>query len=82
MSFMKGCPGSGAIREPRPEEIKCTCGAKVEIWSDEASTICKKCKKEVKREMLPTCLDWCAMARECVGDIKYRKYQKAKKGRK
>jgi len=79
MSLYDQCPGSKRIKKPYPEEFKCRCGATVEIWSDETSTICKKCKKEVSREMLPSCLDWCSMAKDCVGDVKYKKYLKSKK---
>ena len=84
MALFKECPGSKRIKEAFPEEIKCTCGENVEIWSDENSAICKKCKKEVTREMLPTCLDWCSVASECVGGKKYKKYlqSKNKKGAK
>jgi len=67
MSFMDGCPGSKRIKEPYPEEIKCRCGAVIEIFSDETSVKCKKCGKKVSRKLPPTCLDWCAMAKECIG---------------
>ncbi len=82
MTLFKDCPGSKRIKTPYPEEVKCSCGMVVEIWSDEASAICKHCKKEVSRQMLPTCLDWCSMARECVGEMKYKRYlqSKEKKG--
>ena len=79
MSIFGDCPGSKRIKTPFPEEIRCYCGETVEIWSDEASTLCKNCNKQVTREMLSTCLDWCAMAKECVGEQKYRKYLQAKK---
>lgn len=79
MSLYKECPGSQRIKKPYPEEIKCKCGQIVEIWSDETSATCKHCKKEISREMLPTCLDWCSMAKECVGGEKYKKYLQAKK---
>lgn len=79
MSLYKECPGSKRIKKPFPEEVKCACGGMVEIWSDETSAICKNCKKEVRREMLPSCLDWCSMAKECVGEQKYRNYLQSKK---
>lgn len=74
MSAYDQCPGSERIKQPFPEEFKCSCGNVVEIWSDEASAICKQCKKELTREMLPSCMDWCSVARECVGDVKYKRY--------
>ena len=79
MSLYKECPGSARIKKPFPEEFKCNCGHIVEIWSDEASAICKNCKKEITREMLPSCLDWCSMAKECVGEQKYKKYLQSKR---
>jgi len=79
MTLFKECPGSKRIKKPYPEEISCSCGYLVEIWSDEVSAICKKCKKEVNRQMAPSCLDWCSMAKECVGDQKYKRYLQAKK---
>lgn len=82
MNLFKQCPGSTRIKKPYPEEIKCSCGNTVEIWSDEVAAVCKKCKREITREMLPSCLDWCSMAKECVGEEKYKKYLKSKKQKK
>ena len=83
MSLFKNCPGSKRIKEPHPEEIKCVfCNQTVEIWSDETSAICKKCRRKVSRQMLPSCLDWCSMAKECVGEKKYKKYLESKKRKK
>lgn len=79
MTLFKDCPGSKRIKTPFPEEIKCTCGQMVEVWSDEAGAICKKCKREVTRKMVPTCLDWCSIAKECVGGKKYKTYLQSKK---
>lgn len=79
MKAFEHCPGSKRIKTPFPEEIKCPCGETVEIWSDEVTAVCKKCKKEVARDMLASCLDWCSVAKECVGEIKYRKYLLSKK---
>jgi hypothetical protein len=76
------CPGSKEIRHPKPEEITCLhCGTEVEIWSDETETKCKSCGKSVSREIGPTCLDWCAFAKECVGEEKYRRIKTGSKSR-
>ncbi|MBI4681999.1 MAG: hypothetical protein HY757_02725 [Nitrospirae bacterium] len=45
----------------------------MEIWSDETETKCKKCGKMNSRLIGPTCLDWCAFAKECVGEDKYKR---------
>ncbi len=40
MVIEKTCPGSRAIREPRPEYIDCSnCGTEVEIWTDELNGV-------------------------------------------
>jgi DNA-directed RNA polymerase subunit RPC12/RpoP len=69
-----GCPGSKDIKEPKPEDITCRhCGKDVEIWSDESEVKCKFCGKNNLRIIGPTCLDWCAFAKECVGEEKYKR---------
>lgn len=78
MSFFDGCPGSKRIKQPFPENIRCRCGKEVEIWSDETETVCPHCKRKVDRNMPQSCLDWCSMAKECIGPEKYRKYIKHK----
>ncbi len=72
--FKNECPGSADIKQPKPEEIVCRfCGAEVEIWSDETEAGCKSCGKINTRILGPSCLDWCAFAKECVGEDKYRR---------
>jgi hypothetical protein len=66
------CPGSKLFRQPIPEDVACIhCGAEVEIWSFEAMTRCPKCGGVVVRLQGASCIDWCAAARECVGDEAY-----------
>jgi DNA-directed RNA polymerase subunit RPC12/RpoP len=73
------CPGSVSIREPIPEFFKCpTCGAEVEIWTHEQSRNCEKCGFEVFKEHVPTCVEWCAYAKDCVGEDAYNRYMKNK----
>jgi len=77
--ILGGCPGSSSFKQPTPEEIKCSyCGQKVEIWSDEVEVLCPKCKNKIEREDAPSCLDWCQLAKECVGQEKYNKYLRNK----
>ena len=74
MEFAKACPGARMIREPRPEYIDCPhCGQEVEIWSDELLARCPRCHRPVPRQRGASCLDWCAKARECVGEEAYRR---------
>lgn len=75
------CPGSQKFKHPQPEVIKCPyCGADAEIWTDEVQAECQNCKKTVVREKGQSCLDWCASAKECIGEKQYERYMKKKKG--
>ena len=72
----ESCPGSKEIRSPYPEELVCIfCGKKNEIWKDEPDTVCK-CGKTITRDMKPSCLQWCSVAKECVGSEKYERLMK------
>ncbi|MCL5256217.1 MAG: phosphohydrolase [Chloroflexi bacterium] len=65
----KSCPGSRIFKEPMPEYVACSrCGTEVEIWTDEMKATCPKCKTPVFRDRAPSCIDWCAYAKECVGE--------------
>lgn len=73
------CPGSRTMRQPVPEMFQCpTCGEEVEIWSDEIKGSCLKCGTTVMRDGFMSCLDWCAMGKDCVGDATYGKYMNNK----
>jgi len=72
---MLTCPGADNFRSPRPQDVRCpSCGAEVEIWSDEAKAICAQCKTVVVRIGGQSCLDWCAYAADCVGKDAYKRY--------
>ena len=46
---------------------KCpNCGYQVEIFSDEIKVRCYKCGEMVYRERVPSCIDWCASAHQCL----------------
>jgi len=75
--FKENCPGSREIRQPKPEDIKCCfCGRMIEIWSDETETKCRYCGRVNSRLLGLTCIDWCAFAKECVGEEKYNRLKK------
>ena len=75
----KWCPGSARLRQPKPELFTCpNCGDEVEIWSDEAVRACPSCRKEVFRIGMQSCLDWCKLAEQCVGEEKYKQYGELK----
>ena len=51
--FDEHCPGDDPIKKRFPEYFKCPkCGAELEIWSDEESVTCSKCKERIHREDL------------------------------
>ncbi len=75
------CPGSKILKSPVPEMYVCpNCGEEVEIWTHELKRNCLKCGTPVFRPQKSSCLDWCKMARECVGEETYNrlKGEKAK----
>jgi len=61
------------MRNLRVELHKCqNCGAEVEIFSDEMRIKCPKCRETVYREQAPSCIDWCSMARQCLGEERWQ----------
>jgi DNA-directed RNA polymerase subunit RPC12/RpoP len=69
--MLNKCPGQDK-RNIKIEIITCPdCGYKIEIFSDEVKISCPKCKSLVCQERLPSCVDWCKYARECVGGEKW-----------
>lgn len=73
------CPGSKFMRQPKPEQFPCPkCGSEVEIWSDEISGKCGSCGTTVVRDGTMSCIEWCAMAKDCVGDDVYNDFQDRK----
>ena len=66
------CPGQD-MRNLRVALYKCpNCGAEVEIFSDELKVRCHKCGKNVYKEKIPSCIDWCASARQCLGEERWK----------
>ena len=66
------CPGQD-MRNLRVALYKCpNCGAKVEIFSDELKIKCPECGQYVYKEKMPSCIDWCASARQCLGEKRWQ----------
>ena len=66
------CPGQD-FRNLRVQLYKCpSCGAEVEIFSNETKAKCDQCGKPVYKEKLPSCIEWCSAARECLGEERWR----------
>jgi DNA-directed RNA polymerase subunit RPC12/RpoP len=75
MGLSDKCPGQDK-RNIKSEEVKCPqCGYLVEIFSDEMKVACPECKALVCKSRLPSCVDWCAYARECVGEKRWKQLQ-------
>ncbi len=73
---MDKCPGQDR-RNVSVENIRCPgCGYELEIFSDEVAVRCPRCKERVCRQRLPSCVDWCKAARECIGEERYRQLKK------
>ena len=66
------CPGQDT-RNLRVSLHKCPkCGAEVEMFSDEMKVKCHKCGAKVYREQVPSCIEWCASARQCLGEERWK----------
>lgn len=71
--MIQKCPGQDD-RNLKAEIITCPdCGNKIEIFSDEVKVRCARCKNIACRDRLPSCVDWCKFARECIGEEKWHK---------
>ena len=69
------CPGQD-MRNLRVSVHKCPeCGTEVEIFSDELRQKCRKCGTMVYKEKVPSCIDWCASARQCLGEERWKALQ-------
>jgi len=69
--MLNKCPGQDK-RNIKIEIITCLdCGYQIEIFSDEIKVRCPRCKNLACRDRLPSCVDWCKYARECVGGEKW-----------
>ena len=69
------CPGQD-MRNLRVSLHKCPqCDHEVEIFSDELKIKCSQCGTTVYKEKVPSCIDWCASARQCLGEERWRQLQ-------
>ena len=76
---MDKCPG-GTQDGISVGLYKCAhCGHEVEIFSDEIKAKCPKCGNIIYRDKIPSCIDWCAGAKKCIGSAKWEEIQRDKK---
>ncbi|MBP7217093.1 MAG: HD domain-containing protein [Candidatus Omnitrophica bacterium] len=72
------CPGQDD-RNIQAETMTCSqCGYTLEIFSDEIKVTCPRCKTRVCKQRLPSCVDWCKSAKQCVGTAYYQEYVQVK----
>ncbi len=75
------CPGLDG-KNLRAAIYKCPkCGAEVEIFSDEIRVKCRNCGEQVYTEKVPSCIEWCASACECLGEERWKRFRDAIEGR-
>ncbi len=70
--MVSGCPGQDG-RNLKVSLHKCpNCGNEVEIFSDETRIKCRKCGNDVYKDNVPSCVEWCVKARECLGEERWK----------
>lgn len=70
------CPGQSE-RNLEAELYRCPgCGCEVEIFSDELRQRCPRCTREVYGKRIPSCIDWCGAAEECLGSEAWSELKK------
>jgi hypothetical protein len=45
----------------------------VELFSDEMHARCRKCGALIERETVPSCIQWCKAAKQCLGEERWKK---------
>jgi ribosomal protein S27AE len=66
------CPGQDSRMITASMHQCPQCGYLVEMFSDEQRLTCPKCKASVVRETAPSCIQWCASARQCLGEERWQ----------
>ena len=66
------CPGAAAISGTPELNLKeCpSCGAEIEIFTNEQDTVCPSCGRVIYNDIL-SCVKWCDLAVDCVGEEKF-----------
>ncbi len=67
------------MKHPEPEIFLCEhCGTEVEIWTDEVMGTCPSCRHVIVKNNSQSCLEWCAYAKECIGEGVYTTFMNNK----
>ena len=76
----KKCPGAANLSGTPTLKVKeCPeCGIEVELFSTDVSRTCPKCGFIVYNDVT-SCIKWCKLARECVGDELFEELMEAER---
>ncbi|MDR0469445.1 MAG: hypothetical protein LBH09_05675 [Peptococcaceae bacterium] len=76
--MLSGCPGAAMLRGAPSIKIKICpeCGREIEIFSIDTHIVCE-CGFIAYNDT-QSCIQWCAYARECVGDTIYNAFMESK----
>ncbi len=74
------CPGQDGRFLSVSVHICPTCGAEVEMFSDEMRVKCRNCGTWVEKEAVPSCIEWCSQARACLGEARWRALMESRAG--
>lgn len=66
------CPGQDSRKLTVSIHICPQCEREVEMFSDEMKIKCPQCKTIVKRENVPSCIQWCKEAKRCLGAERWK----------
>ncbi len=76
------CPGQDS-RNLKVSLHKCPkCGEEVEIFSDELRRKCPSCGNMIYKERVPSCIEWCKAAKQCLGEERWKQMMEAISGEK
>jgi DNA-directed RNA polymerase subunit RPC12/RpoP len=76
------CPGASTILQPTIKYKACPeCGNQVEIVSTDMKVNCDKCGFTIYND-LTSCIQWCKLAKECVGEETYNRLMSEMKQKK
>ena len=72
-----GCPGAASLRGTPTITIKTCphCGADVELFSIDFKVACDQCGFVVYNNV-QSCIQWCKLAADCVGEELYTRFKK------
>ena len=71
------CPGQDSRNLSVSFHLCPQCGKEVEMFSDEMRVKCPQCKTSVEKKTVPTCIQWCKQAKQCLGPDRWQKVMEA-----